>query len=87
MKDIENYNLPRLGEALRRLEGAVTRLDAAATNNAPASSFAKKSEEAERKLADLGRSHEALKEAASHVATRLDLAIGRLSASLDQAGD
>ena len=87
MKDIENYKLPRVSEAVQRLQRAVTRLEAAAGNVGAAAPLLKKSEEAERKLADLTASHETLREAATRIASRLDMAIGRLSRSIDQAGE
>ena len=72
---------------LQRLESAVARLESAATDAGPIAPFAKKAAEAERKLADLGENHAALKEAATRIASRLDMAIGRLSGALDQAAD
>ena len=87
MKDIENYKLPRVGDAVQRLERAVARLEAAAGNVGATAPLLKKSEETERKLADLTTSHVALREAATRIASRLDMAIGRLSKSIDQAGE
>ena len=87
MKDIENYKLPRVSDAVQRLQRAVTRLETAAGNVRATAPLLKKSEEAERKLAALTTSHEALREAATRISSRLDMAIGRLSKSIDQAGE
>ncbi len=87
LKDIENYKLPRITEAVQRLERAVARLETAAGHVGATAPLLKKSEEAERKLAALTTSHEALREAATRIASRLDMAIGRLSKSIDQAGE
>jgi hypothetical protein len=87
LKDIENYKLPRIGDAVQRLERAIARLDAAAGNAGPTAPLLKKSQEAERKLSDLQQNHEALREAATRIASRLDMAIGRLSKSIGEPGE
>ena len=87
MKDIENYKLPRVSDAVQRLERALARLETAAAGVGQTGPLLQKSEETERKLADLTQSHEALREAATRIASRLDMAIGRLSKSINQAGE
>ncbi|MHB1205594.1 MAG: hypothetical protein ACYCZX_08520 [Rhodospirillaceae bacterium] len=76
MKDIGNYKLLRIGEALARLDGAVGRLEAAADAVPHAG-------EVKAELESLTRDHAALKETADRVATRLDVAIARLAAAVD----
>jgi hypothetical protein len=76
LKDIGNYKLLRVHEALARLGGAVTRLEAAADAAAPAG-------EVKAEFESLTRDHAALKETAGKVATRLDAAIARLAAAVD----
>jgi hypothetical protein len=82
LKDIGNYKLLQVGEALQRLDRAVARLEAASANTAPDDSLKNQSAELERKLADLTRNHGDLKEAATRVASRLDMAISNLEKSL-----
>ena len=76
MKDIGNYKLLRVRDALTRLDGAVGRLEAAADAITPAG-------EVKAELESLTRDHAALKETAGRVATRLDAAIARLAVAVD----
>lgn len=74
MKDIGNYKLSKVRDALARLDAAVGRLETAAAN-APGGAL-------RAELDALALNHAALKKTAGHVATRLDAAIDRLSAQL-----
>ena len=74
MKNIGNYKLLRVREALARLDGAVGRLEAAAEAVAPVG-------ELKAEFESLARDHAVLKETAGRVATRLDAAITRLAAA------
>lgn len=80
MKDIENYKLSGVHEALQRLDRAVGRLESAAGKPPRAGDTAA----LEQKLADLRVQHGSLKETAGRVAGRLDDAIGRLSGMLEE---
>ena len=82
MKDIENYKLVQVQTALQRLDDALIKLESAAAK-APASRESSRNEAAAvQKLEALTLAHGALKDTAGRVATKLDAAIGRLSASL-----
>lgn len=91
LKDIENYKLLQVQDSLQRLDNALSRLESAADaaqargNAAPGMADAAAAQAAalQEKLDRLTRDHGALKETASRVATRLDQAIGRLSATLE----
>jgi hypothetical protein len=79
LKDIENYKLPHVQDALQRLDRALARLESVAAKagtGKPDAAF-------EKKLDQLTQAHGALKETAGRVAARLDAAIGRLSASIE----
>lgn len=75
MKDIGNYKLSKVRDALARLDQAVGRLETASVN-APGSEAVK------AELAALTQNHAALKKTAGQVAARLDAAIDKLSAQL-----
>ena len=75
MKDIGNYKLSKVRDALARLDAAVGRLETAAAN-APGNPALR------AELDTLTQNHAALKKTAGHVATRLDAAIDRLGAQL-----
>ena len=80
MKDIENYKLPLVQAALQRLDGALTRLETAVAN----AGTGKPDPEIEKKFKQLSEAHGTLKLTAGRVAQRLDAAIGRLSASIEE---
>ena len=82
MKDIENSKLPPVQSALQRLDQAVARLESAAAKVEPAALSSASSKAATDTLERLSREHGALKATAGRVASRLDEAIGRLNASL-----
>ena len=82
MKDIGNYKLSKVREALGRLDGAVGRLEAAAQAAAGINALPGKLKE---ELETLSEDHAALKKTAGHVAERLDAAIERLSAAVNKA--
>jgi hypothetical protein len=80
LKDIENYKLVHVQDALQQLDRALMRLE-----SATARAGASKSDAAAlaQKLDQLTRAHSTLKESAARVASRLDAAIGRLSAAIE----
>lgn len=78
MKDIENYKLVQVHGALQRLDKALTRLESAAAKTGGAGETKALTE----KLDALSRAHGTLQETAGRVATRLDTAIERLAASI-----
>ena len=75
MKDIGNYKLSKVRDALGRLDQALGRLETAAQS-------ASTSAPLRAELEALTQNHAALKKTAGHVAARLDAAIDRLSAQL-----
>ncbi len=79
MKDIGNYKLSKIRDALGRLDAAVGRLESAAQN---ASAQGLPDEALKAELATLMENHAALKKTAGHVAARLDATIERLTAQL-----
>ena len=86
MKDIGNYKLLKVHEALQRLDRAVHALESAAEAAAPALSSAREAPQLKSRLDALTTSHAALKANAGEVAARLDDAIARLGLLLgDQA--
>ncbi len=86
MKDIGNYKLVHVQEALQRLDRAMTRLESATAQIQPTAPLARAKAEAEQALARLQHNHATLKDTAGRVALRLDTAIVRLSASLETGG-
>lgn len=82
LKDIENSKLPHVQDALQRLDSALARLESAAAKADAGKPDAAAAAAMEKKLDQLTHAHGALKETAGRVATRLDAAIGRLSASI-----
>jgi len=82
LKDIENYKLAHVQNALQRLDKALGRLEAASDKAAPGVPAASNTAELAEKLDRLTGAHNTLKDTAGRVATRLDQAIGRLSSSL-----
>ena len=83
MKDIGNYKLLQVHEALQRLERAVNGLEKATEVIAPALPAAREAPQLKSRLEELTASHAALKTNASQVAARLDDAIARLARLLD----
>jgi len=91
LKDIENYKLERVQESLQRLDSALVRLESAAdaaqargdTAAGAAGSAVAEATALQEKFDRLTRDHGTLKETANRVASRLDQAIGRLSATLE----
>ncbi|MGZ6176307.1 MAG: hypothetical protein ACXWNB_10770 [Candidatus Binataceae bacterium] len=83
MKDIGNYKLLQVHEALQRLERAVRGLETAAETIAPALPVAREAPQLKSRLEALTASHVALKTSANQVAARLDDAIARLGLMLD----
>jgi len=79
LKDIGNYKLLQVHEALQRVERAVCGLEKAADAIAPALPVAREAPQLKSRLEELTASHAALKANASQVATRLDDAIARLA--------
>ncbi len=75
MKDIGNYKLSKVRDALARLDQALGRLETAA-ETAPGSAAVK------AELDALSQNHAALKKTAGHVAVRLDAVLDRLGAQL-----
>jgi hypothetical protein len=90
LKDIGNYKLVRVQEALGRLEGAIGRLERAAAAGAASASTgavsdarqAQERAELKAEVARMADKHAALKQSAGRVAERLDHAISRLTTSL-----
>jgi len=82
LKDIENSKLVHVQDALGRLDRALARLESAAVNAGDPKASAAESAALKSKLENLTRAHGTLQDAAERVATRLDTAIGRLSASI-----
>jgi hypothetical protein len=79
LKDIDNYQLVHVENALQRLDEALVRLETAATRVAPAGEATRLAAE----LKQLTHSHKDLKQAATRVAAGLDAAIGRVQAALE----
>lgn len=79
LKDSDNYKLTHVQSALQRLDKALARLESAAANAPAAGEPSKLAAE----FAQLTRSHEGLKQAATRVAAGLDAAIGRVKATLE----
>lgn len=75
MKDIGNYKLSKVRDALTRLDRALGRLETAAQSASGAAAV-------KAELETLAQTHAALKKTAGHVAARLDAAIDRLSAQM-----
>ena len=86
MKDIGNYKLVHVHEAVQRLDRAMTRLERAAAQVQPTAPLEHAKAELQQELARLQRDHATLKDTAGQVALRLDTAISRLSASLENGG-
>ena len=82
MKDIANYKLVHVQTALQRLDQALTKLESAAAQVPVAKESSAHDATLAQKLEALTRAHGALKDSAGKIATKLDAAIGRLSASL-----
>ena len=82
MKDIGNYKLSKVREALGRLDGAVGRLEAATQG---LSGGGEASQKLQAELETLTQDHAALKRTAGDVAERLDAAIERLGAAVNKA--
>ena len=82
LKDIENYKLTQVQDALQRLDQALVRLESVAAVVETGKPDAGASAALEEKLSQLNRAHGTLAETAGRVAARLDAAIGRLSASI-----
>ncbi len=80
MKDIENYKLLHVQDALQRLDRALVRLESAAGKLRSKSGTAGDSAALAIKLDHLSQAHGALKETTGRVARGLDAAISRLSA-------
>jgi len=91
LKDIENYKLLQVQDSLQRLDNALSRLESAAdaalardkSAAGTADMAAAEAVALQEKLDRMARDHGALKETANRVATRLDEAIGRLAATLE----
>ena len=83
MKDIGNYKLLQVHEALQRLAGAVDRLETAANDVAPALPMAREAPALRTQFDQLVQDHTVLKATAGRVAVRLDAAIARLAGSLE----
>ena len=83
MKDIGNYKLLKVHDALGRLGAAVDRLESAASLAEPALPLARTVPGLKAELDHLSRDHAALKTTAGQVASRLDTAIARLSGVLN----
>ena len=79
MKDIGNYKLLQVHEALQRLERAVSGLEKAADAIAPALPAAREAPQLKSRFEELTAQHAALKANATEVAARLDGAITRLA--------
>ena len=82
MKDIGNYKLTKVREALGRLDGAVGRLEAATQG---LGGSGESSQKLQAELETLSQDHAALKRTAGQVAERLDAAIERLGAAVNKA--
>ncbi len=90
LKDIENYKLLRVQESLQRLDLALSSLESVADKvdaqvkaaTGTVGTAAAEAAAIQEKLDRLTQDHGTLKETANRVATRLDQAIGRLSATL-----
>lgn len=82
MKDIGNYKLSKVREALGRLDGAVGRLEAATQGLKGGGDSSRK---LQAELETLTQDHAALKKTAGQVAERLDAAIQRLGAAVNKA--
>ncbi|MSO72332.1 MAG: hypothetical protein EXQ84_01805 [Rhodospirillaceae bacterium] len=80
MKDIENYKLPHVQDALQRLERALVCLESAAGKPRAKPEPAGETVALAKKFDQLSRAHGALKETTGRVARGLDGAISRLSA-------
>jgi len=78
LKDIENYKLVQVQGALQRLDRALIRLESVAAKAGGAA----ETKALQEKLSQLSRAHGTLQETAGRVATRLDTAIERLAASI-----
>ena len=76
---MENHKLVQVQSALQRLDQALGRLESAVGTAATAAAERKS---LEAKFDGLTRAHASLKETSGHVAGRLDAAINRLSAAL-----
>jgi len=79
LKDIGNYKLLQVHEALQRLERAVSSLEKATDAIAPALPAAREAPQLKSRLEELTAQHAALKTNAGQVAARLDDAIARLA--------
>lgn len=79
LKDIGNYKLLQVHEALQRLDRAVSHLEAASNTLAPALSLAREAPALKSRLEEITTQHAALKTSAEDVAIRLDQAIARLA--------
>jgi seryl-tRNA synthetase len=79
LKDIGNYKLLQVHEALQRLDRAVSQLEAASNAVAPTLSLAREAPLLKSRLEEITAQHAALKTSAEDVAARLDQAIARLA--------
>ena len=82
MKDIANYKLVQVQDALQRLDRALTRLESAAAKAGGTGAGTGEAKALKEKLDHLNRAHGTLQETAGRVAARLDTAIERLAASI-----